>query len=104
MKSAMARIWFATASWISRQLTFTKLIVLWIIYKSVGWIDQSYALAWAGKTDIAEDLSTKVVIELLGVILLYCLKAIFENLSKYNDWPDKGQKSTGEDPEEGQGI
>ena len=77
------------AIWIRKQMTFTKLAVFWILYKSIGWIDQSYALAWAGKEDIAETLSKTVVTEVVGVFLLYCVKAIFEQLSKNNQWPDK---------------
>ncbi len=92
----LKKIWQGVSGWLSKQLTFTKLVVLWILYKSIGWIDQSYALAWAGKEEIAETLSNTVVVELLGVTLLYCLKSVFENLSKNNQWPDKGTKSIAE--------
>lgn len=89
----MKKIIRALSGWIAKQLTFTKLIVIWILYKGVGWIDQSYALAWAGKEEIAESLSNTVVASVVGVVLLYCLKAIFENLSKNNNWPDKAIKN-----------
>ncbi len=75
--------------WLKGQLTFSKLLVAALVYKGVGWVDQSYALAWAGKTEIASDLSQKALVELLGVALLYAVKATFEQLSKNNTWPDK---------------
>jgi hypothetical protein len=46
-------------------------------------------LAYLGKADIAEALSKTVVVEILGVVAVYALKALFENISKNNSWPDK---------------
>ena len=54
----------------------------------LGWI-QSYELAWAGYVEIASDLSRTALTELLGVALMYSVKALFEQLSKNNNWPDK---------------
>lgn len=81
-------------TWICKQLTFQKILVVFLVYKGVTWVDQSYALAWAGNTEIASDLSQKALIELLGVALLYSVKALFENFSKNNAWPDKPCDST----------
>jgi len=75
--------------WASGQFTFSKLLVAVLVCKGISWVDQSYALAWSGKTEIASDLSQKALIELLGVALLYAAKATFEQLSKNNSWPDK---------------
>lgn len=69
--------------------TFSKLIVGWLIINGTAWTWCSYYLAYLGKEEIAEALSKAVVVEILGVITVYSLKALFENLSKNNSWPDK---------------
>lgn len=68
---------------------FSKKIVMFLLANSVIWIYLSYILAFKGKEQIAESLSTAVVAQVIGVVLLYSLKALFENLSKNNNWPDK---------------
>ncbi|WP_027399234.1 hypothetical protein [Anaerovorax odorimutans] len=80
--------------WFSKQFTFTNIIVVGLLYKSTGWIDQSYALAWAGKTEIAESLSKIVVTDIIAVFIVAGTKALFENLSKNNNWPDKPSLGT----------
>lgn len=85
-----SKMFFNTVfKWLCKQFTFQKMIVIWLVWKGISWVDQSYALAWAGKNEIAQVLSQTALIELLGVTLVYSLKALFENLSKNNDWPDK---------------
>lgn len=88
-KSAFRRILSVTACWIGKQLTFQKLLVVFLVWKGVSWVDQSYELAWAGYVEIASDLSRTALTELLGVALMYSVKALFEQLSKNNNWPDK---------------
>lgn len=68
---------------------FSKLIVAWLLFNSTIWIYISYLLAFLGREDIAEVLSKTVVVEILGVMLVYALKSLFENISKNNQWPDK---------------
>jgi hypothetical protein len=68
---------------------FSKKIVWLLLINSIIWIYLSYALAFLGKEQIAENLSTTVVIQILGVMIVYSLKALFENISKNNSWPDK---------------
>ena len=80
--------------WICSQFTFQKILVVFLVIKGVYWIDQSYLLAWAGHTEIASELSQKALIEILGVALVYSAKALFENLSKNNSWPDKSSAKT----------
>ena len=75
--------------WICSQATFTKIVVAALLYKAVGWIDQSYALAWADHENTLESLSTTAMTEILGVFGLYAAKALFEKLSEHNTWPDK---------------
>lgn len=68
---------------------FSKCIVMWLLLQGTLWTWASYVLAFLGKNDIAETLSKTVVVEILGVVCLYSLKALFENISKNNSWPDK---------------
>ncbi|OPX87007.1 MAG: hypothetical protein A4E53_02662 [Pelotomaculum sp. PtaB.Bin104] len=70
-------------------MTFSKLLVAWLLLNGTVWIYLSYALAYLGRGQIAETLSKTVVVEVLGVVLVYSLKALAENLSKNNTWPDK---------------
>jgi hypothetical protein len=71
-----------------RRPSFSKLIVAWLLFNGTGWTWCSYLLAYSGRAEIAEALSKTVVAEVLGVVLVYSLKALFENLSKNNRWPD----------------
>lgn len=76
-------------------LEFSKRIVLFLIRNGVIWVYLSYLLALLGKAEIAETLSKTVVMEVIGVVAVYCAKSLFENLSKNNNWPDKpGTKNT----------
>ena len=70
-------------------MTFSKLIVAFLLLNGTIWIYMSYYLAYLGRVDIAETLSKAVVIEVLGEMLVYALKSLLENLSKNNNWPDK---------------
>lgn len=73
-------------------MTFSKITVAWLLLNGTIWIYLSYILAYLGRVEIAETLSKTVVVEILGVMAMYALKALFENLSKNNDWPDKHKK------------
>lgn len=68
---------------------FSKRIVYLLMINSVIWVYLSYLLAFLGREQIAENLSEKIVIQIIGVTLIYCVKSLFENLSKHNNWPDK---------------
>jgi hypothetical protein len=72
-----------------KRFEFSKIIVSIMILNGIAWTWCSYYLAYIGKEEIAETLSKTVVTEILGVIAVYSLKSLFENLSKNNDWPDK---------------
>ena len=67
---------------------FSKKIVMFVLVNSIVWIYLSYILAFLNK-EIAENLSVTVVVQLVSVVFIYCLKSLFENLSKHNTWPDK---------------
>ena len=92
--STFKKVLIGILKWIVSQLTYQKILVAFLVYKGVTWVDQSYQLAWAGFTEIASDLSRTALTEILGVAILYSVKAIFENLSKNNSWPDKTSAET----------
>ena len=69
--------------------TTTKRIVGFCLVNGVAWVWCSYLLAYLGRGQIAETLSKTAITEIIGVVLIYCLKSLFENLSKNNTWPDK---------------
>lgn len=72
--------------------TTTKRIVWLCLLNGIAWVWCSYVLALLGKSAIAESLSQSAVTEIVGVVLIYCVKSLFENLSINNRWPDKGGK------------
>lgn len=76
-----------------KKTTMKKIVWLCLI-NGIAWVWCSYLLAWCGRAAIAESLSEKAVTEILGVILIYGLKSLFENLSKNNRWPDRPGKQT----------
>lgn len=64
--------------------------VLWIcLGNGIAWVWCSYLLAWFGRSEIAESLSKVAITEIIGVVMGYFLKSLFENFSKNNTWPDK---------------
>ena len=69
--------------------TTTKLVVWFCLGNGVAWVWCSYILAYLNRSEIAESLSKVAVTEIIGVVLVYCLKSLAENLSKNNTWPDK---------------
>lgn len=76
----------------------TMKIIVWVcILNGLAWVWCSYILAWLGREQIAETLSGVALKEILGVVMIYGLKALFENLSKNNSWPDKGDSTPPED-------
>jgi len=78
----------------------TSKLIVWIcLINGFLWVWCSYILAWFGREQIAENLSQVAVTEIIGVVLVYCAKTVFENLSKHNSWPDR----LGTDGSEGAG-
>lgn len=77
-----------------RAPSFSHWIVVWLILNGTAWTWCSYLLAYLGKDEIAETLSKNVVVEILGVVTVYSVKALFENISKNNTWPDKSTDTT----------
>ena len=74
----------------------TKQIVWACLLNGFAWVWCSYLLAYLGREQIAESLSQVAITEIIGVVLVYCLKSLFENMSKHNNWPDKIKMEKGE--------
>ena len=66
-----------------------KKVVWFCLANGVAWVWCSYLLAYLGRAQIAESLSKLAITEIVGVVLIYALKSLFENLSKNNEWPDR---------------
>lgn len=82
----------------------TKKIVWIALANGFAWVWCSYILAFLGKEQIAESLSQVAVTEIIGVVLVYCIKSLFENLSQNNKWPDKSTSADhAEQTEESEG-
>jgi hypothetical protein len=73
-----------------KDVTFSKWIIRVALVQGFMMMWASYALALIGRVQIAETLSKTVAVEIVAVVLGYYLKAGAENLSKNNQWPDKG--------------
>ncbi len=83
--------------------TTTKRIVWLCLLNGMAWVWCSYLLAALGRLEIAQSLSKTAITEIIGVVLVYCLKALFENLNKYRrkDINDDVCEENGAD---GQGV
>lgn len=44
----------------------------------------TYVLAWCGRAEIAESLSKTIATAIIGIVVPYFAKSLFENLSKHN--------------------
>ena len=76
-----------------RAKTETMKAVVWFcLCNGCAWVWCSYLLAYLGRAEIAESLSQVALTEIVAVVLAYAIKSVVENLSKNNNWPDKGGK------------
>lgn len=76
-----------------RAKTETMKAVVWFcLCNGCAWVWCSYLLAYLGRAEIAESLSQVALTEIVAVVLAYAVKSVVENLSKNNNWPDKGGK------------
>lgn len=76
-----------------RAKTETMKAVVWFcLCNGCAWVWCSYLLAYLGRAEIAESLSQVALTEIVAVVLAYAIKSAVENLSKHNNWPDKGGK------------
>lgn len=58
--------------------TTSKSIVWFCVLNGIGWVWCSYLLAFLGREQIAEGLSKLAITEIIAVVLIYCLKSLFE--------------------------
>lgn len=58
--------------------TTSKSIVWVCLINGISWVWCSYLLAFLGREQIAENLSQIAVTEIVAVVLIYCLKSLFE--------------------------
>lgn len=82
------------------KMVTTMKAVVWVsLTNGFAWVWCSYILAYLGRTEIAESLSKVAITEIIGVVLVYAVKSLLENLSKNNQWPDKpaAKKTTQQD-------
>lgn len=68
--------------------TFTKLLVSTLTLLAAGWISWSYVLATAalimyGNVDPLSTVSEEVCRTVIATVIGYCVKSLFENISKY---------------------
>lgn len=58
--------------------TFTKKMVKFLIAVAIIDLQLTYILAFLGSPETLQDTSGKLVTEILGVVLVYCVKSFFE--------------------------
>ena len=63
--------------------SFTKVIVGIILVNAILWVWCSYGLAFLGRYEIAENLSETAVKTILGTVITYGAKSLFENVNKH---------------------
>ena len=78
-----------------------KRVVWACVGNGFAWVWCSYILAALDKPQIAEELSKVALAEIVAPVVVYAIKSAVENLSKNNRWPDKGQPTEDEPPEDG---
>lgn len=76
------------------QMTFSHIIVLWLVVNGTCMLWGVLYLAETGAQQIAETLGRYIVTELLGTTIGALTKNVIENLSKNNSWPDKKNDNT----------
>lgn len=81
--------------------TFTKLAVRWILFFALLDLQLSYILAFLGREEIAEDLSSTVATAIIGVMLGYFLKSFFETREEKKLEFEKEKEEWKNEPPEG---
>ena len=72
---------------LKRNLATTSKLLIWVFaINAVLWIWCSYVLAFIGKDDIAESLSSNVCTVIIGQLAFYLVSKTVENVFKYNNF------------------
>ena len=93
--AALAAVFLVGLLWLNRKgarekrMETMKAVVWFCLCNGCGWVWSSYILAYYGREQIAESLSKVALTEIVVVVCTYALKALVEQLSKNNKWPDK---------------
>ena len=74
--------------------TTTKRIVWACLLNGLAWVWCSYILALLGREQIAESLSQVALKEIIGVVLLYCVKSLFEKRESFGGIGRKEEQVT----------
>lgn len=70
----------------NRKMMSTSKKIIWILtINGILWIWCSYILAFMGKDQIAESLSSNICTVIIGQTLGYLITKTIENIFKYND-------------------
>ena len=85
--------WMLSLLHAHKKLTFSHIVVLWLIVNGTCMLWGVLYLAVTGAEQIAETLGRYIVTELLGTSIAALLKNTVENVSKNNTWPDKKEKT-----------
>ena len=85
----MGLLWLNRKGAREKRMETMKAVVWFCLCNGCGWVWCSYLLAYLGRTEIAESLSKIALTDIVVVVLTYAGKALVEQLSKYNNWPDK---------------
>lgn len=78
--------------------TFSKKAVTAILFVSLIDLQLSYILAFLGKEQIAESLSSEIASVIIGVMLGYFMKALFETFFEKRE--ERLNKSSSQDEKE----
>lgn len=75
-----------------KRLPTTKKILWLCLINGILWVWCSYALAFLGMlgenytgASIAESLSSAAITEIIGVVLVYCVKSLFEKRKDFGE-------------------
>ena len=85
----------------NKTATFTKTAVKWILVLSLLDLQLSYILAFLGRVEIAEDLSSTVATAVIVVMLGYFMKSFFETREEKKLEFEKEKEWKNEPPEGG---
>lgn len=79
-----------------KNVTTSKKIVWFLLINGILWVWASYLLAYLGKDQIAESLSSTICTVILGDVIGYFIKSTIENISKYTDIFMKSARKEGD--------
>ena len=69
---------------------YTKGAVTAILVVALFDLQMPYVLAFLGRENTLEELSKIIVVEIVGVFLVYCLKSYFETKEEHKERRERG--------------